>query len=333
MENKRILVIMLGGIGNMIMLSPCLKALRENFKNAYVGLLLQPDGAKELIKKSKFYDEIILRGSMIKTILKLRKKKFDTVIVSTGTEPIKAGFLSLVIGAKYRIGEDINKKGLFYNIKVPFNGKINEVEGNIKIFEKLGIEVKNKELYVGIEKEDEIFTEKFFRENNLKEVVGIHPGSGYLQEFKRWPITKFAELSNRITKKFGFKVIVFGADFERKLGDELERTMEEKPINLIGKTTLGQAAAIIKRCKVFVSNDSGLMHIAAAVKTPIVAIFGPTDPERYGPNCEKKVIIKSRLRCSPCYRKGKVKCKNYLCMKKIEVNEVFEGFIKILNEI
>lgn len=129
---------MLGGIGDMILLTPALKALRKEFPESHLALLSEPDGAKEVVEGSRLVDEIILRDKgFFKLLGSLRRKRFDSVIAATGMNPVKTGLLALFIGAKHRLGEDIKGKGYFYNLKINYDENLHEVEGNIRLVERL----------------------------------------------------------------------------------------------------------------------------------------------------------------------------------------------------
>ena len=136
-------------------------------------------------------------------------------MTSTGSNPIKSGLLCLLCGIKYRLGENIKGKGVFYSLKIPFNPSLHEVESNILLVERIGIKVQNHELFVYTEEKDTQFAENFFLKNNLerKLVIGLHPGSGIHQAgFKRWPKEKFARLADWMLEH-GAEYAIFFPDF------------------------------------------------------------------------------------------------------------------------
>ena len=368
---KKILVVMLGGIGDMILLTPALKALRKEFPESHLALLSEPDGAKEVVEGSRLVDEIILRDKgFFKLLGSLRRKRFDSVIAATGMNPVKTGLLALFIGAKHRLGEDIKGKGYFYNLKINYDENLHEVEGNIRLVERLGLKVEDKSLFIRITEEDKESASNFLRSQNIKEdnllygisklpppisggstplegvlippdggegcdlIIGIHPGSGIFQAgFRRWAPERFARVADRLIKTYNAQVIIFGGKQEISLAERVASLMKKNPIIAAGKTTLGETAALIERCNLFITNDSGLMHIACAVKTPVVAIFGPTDYRKTGPYSINSAIIRKNLPCSPCYQRGKVKCKELDCFKLITVEEVLEAAERVLGKI
>lgn len=340
---NRILILLTGGSGNMILFTPALRALREKFPEAHIALLVGPYGAEKVIERSPFVNEVIVYNPQryhlfqkIKFVNALRKKGFVLTITSTGMNAFKSSFLSYLIRASYRVGEDIGKRGLFYNIKVPYNSGLHMVEGNLRLIQALGIIAKEKNPFIWITEEDRAVGKEFFKENGLEEsrlVIGIHPGSGsYQKSFRRWPKERFAQAGDRLAKKYKVQEILVGGSEEVSLSEGIAEMMREEPIIATGKFTLSQTAAIIEKCHLFISNDSGLMHVAAAVGTPLVAIFGPTVFTRTGPYTKEAVIVRKNLKCSPCYRRGRVSCKRLDCLKLITVEDVLQAAEKLLKK-
>jgi len=334
-KTKKILIIMMGGIGNMIFLTPALKAIRKAFPTSEMVFLLGPYGAEKVIEKSFLFDKKIIAeaeifkgiSGKIKLIRQLRREHFDMSITSTGSNPLKSGLLCLLAGIKHRLGENIKGKGFFYNLKIPFNKNNHEVKSNIHIVQKLGIEVTDKSLFIYISQEDKDYADNFFDLNNLEEdlVVGMHPGSGIHQaDFKRWPKERFARLADLIISNSRTSVILFGGTEEISLANNIQSLMSSHPLILTGKTTLAQTAALIKKCQLFISNDSGLLHVACAVKTPTISIFGPTDYRKTGPYSDSSTLIRKDLSCSPCYVGKPIHCSHLECLHLITANDVFE---------
>ncbi|MDI6839378.1 MAG: glycosyltransferase family 9 protein [bacterium] len=335
---KSIGVILMGGIGEMILFTPALKALRNAFPKSLITLFLSESAPGEVVQNSGLVNEfIILRKGVIKNLCligDLRKKCFDLVITATGVNPVKAGLVALLMGAKFRLGENIRGRGLFYNIKVPYNEEAHQVEGNLNLVKALGVNISDKELYIHTDKKDEEFAVNFLSQYGVKSgdiIVGIHSGSGrYQARFKRWLPTRFAKLADRIVEDYNAKIVLLGGKDEIELGNRVASLMVHKPIIASGKTTLGQLAALIERTNLIVSNDSGIVHIACAVGTPVVAIFGPTNYKNSGPWGKNAVIVRKDLPCSPCYSsrgitRTTIRCKELRCFKDITVEDVMSG--------
>lgn len=341
-EIKKILIIMMGGIGNMIFLTPALKALRRSYPSATLTFLLGPYGAEKVLQGSNLLDKTIVidpektRGikEKIKLIHRLKRENFSLSIASTGTNPSKSGLLCFLARIKYRLGENIKGKDGFYNLKIPFREDSHEVESNIALIQRLGIDIKDKRLFIQRSSEDQNFAQRIFTQHGLEEkfVVGMHPGSGIHQAgFKRWPSERFAQVADWLVEHLHAAVVIFGGPEEDTLAHDIEKMMNSSPLRMTGKTTLGQTAALIEKCNLFTSNDSGLLHVACAVQTPCVGLFGPTNPNRTGPYSESALIIRKKLSCSPCYSQSKIKCQNLDCIELLTVDEVLgatKNFIK-----
>jgi heptosyltransferase-2 len=330
---KKILLIMMGGIGNMIFLTPTLKAIRDSLPNSELIFLLGPYGAEKVIENSPLFNKKFIidlktyRGirGKIRLIKELRKEKFDLSLTSTGSNPIKSGLLCMLSGIKYRLGENIKGKGFFYNLKIPFNPNLHEVESNIRLVERIGINVQNKDLFIHTTNADNNFAEDIFLKNKLegKMVIGIHPGSGIHQAgFKRWPQDRFAQLADWMIDSHDCSVILFGGPAEIEMAENINRLMQHEPLTMTGKTTLSQTAALIKKCSLFISNDSGLLHVASAVKTPTISLFGPTDYKKTGAYSDSSIMIRKDLPCSPCYSGKPVRCSHLDCLHLITVDDV-----------
>ncbi len=340
-EIKRILIIMMGGIGDMILLTPALKALRKACPSSTLSFLLGPYGAEKVIEGSDLINGKIIidpekyKGikGKVKLIQELRKECFHLSITSTGTNPTKSGLLCYLSGIKYRLGEDIGGKGFFYNLKVPFHPENHDVESNLLLIERLGIKADEKRTYIYRSAEDKYFASKFIADHHLEEIllIGIHPGSGIHQAwFKRWPKERFARLADALIDRYKAAVMIFGGADEVSLAGEIKALMNSNPILMAGKTTLTQAAALLEKCRLFISNDSGLIHVACAVHTPVIGLYGPTNYKRSGPYLDSAIIIRKELGCSPCYKRGKIKCKRLDCFKLITVEEVLESVESLL---
>ncbi len=333
---KNVLIIMMGGIGNMIFLTPALKALRKALPSSTFIFLLGPYSAEKAVEGSDLIDQKIiiepkkftgLPGNM-RLIRKLKQESLNLSITSTGTNPLKSGLLCTLAGVKHRLGENIGRKGFFCNLKIPFDKNQHEVESNIHLIQRLGIEVEDRSLFIQRSKKDKNYAQKYFVQNNLegKLVVGVHPGSGIHQAgFKRWAKERFAQLADRLISELGASVIFFGGAQETKLAEDIRGMMRSQPLITTGQTTLSETAALIEKCSLFISNDSGPLHVASAVKTPVVGIFGPTDPVRTGPYPDSSAVVRKDMTCSPCYTGKAVRCDHAECLDSITVNDVIKA--------
>ena len=163
-------------------------------------------------------------------------------------------------------------------------------------------------------------------------VVGIHPGGGW--SYKLWPTERFAALGDLLSQKYDAKVLVFAGPDEASLQDQMVSSMKSSPI-LVKDAGLRELAALIQRCCLYIGNDTGPMHIAAAVGTRVIAIFGPTDASRSGPYGSEHIVIAKTIGCNPCHpgrRPGGCEHANCLAMEAVSLEQVAEAVERILND-
>jgi predicted lipopolysaccharide heptosyltransferase III len=338
---KKILVIKLAGIGDLILASPALRALRKRFPKAHIALLTI-SRAKELAEGSPYIDELFCLNpasknlrEIVRLIRSLRRKRFDMAInlynLFTLRGALKMVLLIYSIGARYRVGRNTDNRGFFYTIKVPderFSDR-HEVEYNLDVVQALGADIKDKGLEISISDKDREFVQEFLKQNGIGEndlVVGINPGA--FRPSHRWSQESFARIADRLTKKYEAKILITGGPEEIELAQKIADMMKIEPIIATGEVTIKQLVSLIERCNLFISNDTGAMHIAAAMKTPLIALLGP-GPLRYSPygNKDRYIVIKKDVGCSPCY---KFRCKKHLCMKLITVEDVLKAAEELL---
>ena len=161
-----------------------------------------------------------------------------------------------------------------------------------------------------------------------QQLVGIHPGGSGRWKTKRWDLDRWATLCDALAER-NVQVVVIGGQEERALGEALTALTRAKPLVVIGRTNLMELACLIKRCDVFLAHDSSALHVAAAVGTPTVALFGPTDPRRHLPPTFSGAVIKKTVFCSPCYS-PRCRTMTHACMKRIGVEEVLSTVLGLL---
>jgi len=329
---KRILVIKLGAIGDVILAVPSLRALRNSFPNALISVLAGPD-TRSILKKCPYIDEIILydrKGKGFKGFLKsasiIRRKAFD---MSIDLQNNRKTHLAAWLGAlPRRFGYNNNKFGFLINNRLKYlKIAVGPVEEQFRVLRKAGINTvgASKRLEVWPGKEDFLYIDNLLKNEWVREnqsLVGFNIGSSW--KTKRWPLKSFARLSDMLAAK-DVRVILTGSKEESGLAKEFMDMIDTRIINVVGKTTITQLSALLKRCNVFVTGDSAPLHIASSMGTDFIALFGPTDPRRHFEPVDKGVVIKKEITCSPCYKSD---CKRLLCMEKISVDEVFKIIMK-----
>ncbi|HEX9079399.1 MAG TPA: glycosyltransferase family 9 protein, partial [Desulfuromonadaceae bacterium] len=180
-------------------------------------------------------------------------------------------------------------------------------------------------------REAEGYAEEIFASAGLvgKTVVALNPGASF--RIKCWPPGRFAQLGARLMDELGTGIILVGGGGERDLAEEISAALTHPPLDLVGRTDLMQLGGVLKRCALLVSGDTGPMHMATAVGTPVIALFGAIDPARTGPVGEGHMVIRHReIPCVPCVAKECVNRRNLACMEEITVDEVFNAVVEVL---
>ena len=355
MKNKKILIICASGIGNTILFTPTLNAIRENFPKSKITLFVTKSVFAEPIKGSGMVDEIVtLKGNFwekLKIVANLRKGKFDCSITAFPSNRWQFNVFAFLIGAKkrithsYKVGK-LRTFAFLQNIKILADETLHDVEQNLNLLKALDINPKKEKisLLFHINEENKKIADEWMKKNKIEKsdfLVGIHPGAGgpnkSWQGFsKRLPLEKWPEIIKSLVRKIKnknkkLKIIIFGGP-EEKVSKEKTKKMLLKCFKdvFVFEGDLKNTAALISKCKMFVSNDSGLMQTAVAVKVPkVIGIFGPTNPTRTRPYGKEHDIIKTNLPCSPCLKypfystSSKIKCrKNSECLRGIKVEDM-----------
>jgi len=325
---NKILVIKLRAIGDVLISTSVLPNLKNKFPNAEIHFLTEPQSGA-LLKYNPFIDKLIIFGrkdkGYLKFLLKLRKEKYDLVF-DLFCNP-RSAQMTFATKAKYRIGYSFRLRKYAYNVLLKSRSDyVHNVDFNLDELRALDIDIINRLPILKISELEENFAENFYLNivQNSDEIIGINAGGGW--ESKLWNLEKFAHLADMLIDNFGFKVIIFWGPNQEYIFKKIKNLMKNTPI-IPPSTTLLELAALQKRCKFIISNDSGPMHIGAAIGTPTLGIFGPTKPQLQGPlgeNCT--TIVKSDLECLGC---NLTKCNiGNLCMNTLTVEEVYHKIIE-----
>lgn len=327
---KNILVIKLRYIGDVLLATPALRALRERYPDACLAVAVNP-GTEEILKWNPDADEVLVvaRGTVFeqtKFIKNLRRRRFDCVIDLTDGD--RSAFLTRVSGAPVRIGfnEENRWRGLLYTSVVQLPPRVlHRVERDLEALRPLGIEPKWSPPVLRVTEEDAREGDRLLAEAGVgvhgdRPLVLLQPGARYW--FKAWPAERFAQLADRLADTFGCRILIGGDSSEVELAESVRKHARSAPVNLAGRTTLLQLAGILRRCDLFIGNDNGPMHMAAALGVPVVALFGPSDPAVWGPRGGRTEVLYKGLDCRGCFRPDCFRGEQN-CMKLISVDEVF----------
>lgn len=339
LSNFKILIIKFSSLGDIILSTAALRAIREKFnrENFKLSFLVQEE-SKDLLLRSPYIDELLVcdlknrdQGWMglwkIGEIL--RNKNFDIVIDLQNNRA--SHMLSYLSGCVNRYGYSNKKFDFLLNHTiVDDKPPLDPVTHQFRILKMLGIDLLDNRLELWPSSEDEKLVEELFNAqwiSQTQKIVGINISASKRWETKRWPLEYLTCLCQELELK-DIRVVITGTaedlDFANTLVGSLKNT---KIINACGKTTINELAVLIKKCHVFISADSSPLHIASAVGTPFVALFGPTDQRRHLPPGKNCMVINKNLNCSPCY---KTKCRSKRCMIDINPADVLQAVNKLL---
>lgn len=319
------LLIRPGGIGDAVLLSQSIISIREFFPNSHITILAERrnSGVFSLIPNADTvlcYDR---PGELIQALL----GKYDVVIDTEQWHRLSA-VVARLISASLKIGFDINERRRMFTHGVRYDLDAYESDNFFALLEPLGVDY-----YRGVEKvtlsvplQSVSKADKLLQTLSSESFVVIFSGAS--NEWKRWGVDHFSQVSKKLAEE-GYRVVVVGGEEDRANGDEIAG---DTGLNLAGKTTLAETAAVIARSYLVISGDSGVLHIAVSLNIPTVSLFGPSREAKWAPKGEKHIVINHHLPCSPCSKFGTIPpCPiNSCCIKDIMPDEVMEAIGRLL---
>lgn len=340
LKSMRILVIKLSSVGDVILITASLKALRLKFPKAKIYVLVGEE-SRRILQRCPYVDELIVvdfksRDRSWNRLWdigrKLRQGKFDKVIdFQNNARSHILGFLSF---PKESYGFKRGRFGFLLRNKVTtINPNLAPVPHQYQILELLGMKYDpNIFLELWPSTKDEESARKLLESEWVGQnanTVGINIAASARWQTKNWPVEYIARLCDILAAK-NVRVVVTGMEKDKPAVKQLLNLTKTKPANLVGRTNLMELAAVIRQCKVFVSPDSAPLHIAAAMQVPIVAMFGPTSSSRHMPPARQAVILEKKPVCSPCYS-TQCKVKTHVCMQGITPEETAQEIYRLMN--
>lgn len=344
--NAHILVVKLATIGDLLLATPALRALRESYPQAQIDLLVTPSSAgllndwevinRVIVLDKYLFDQpkqLITRPTnllKLRPLLNdLRSGHYDAVLLMHHLTLFfgrrKHQALMLATGAKYRVGLD-NGHGWFLNVKVKDEGFgfMHEAEYNLAIAEAVGGKTSQKELTMPLNESQRQEARRLVfgsatseqrgeasAEQAARPIIAMHPGSGGYSTARRWSPERFAQLADTLYHDVGGQILLVGGPEEAELHQQIMGLLRSGvPVrSLAGKGKIHVTAAVLELADLFIGNDAGPMHLAAAVGTPTVAIFGLSNSDAWGPytghrSDRKAIVVKQNLPCMPCFYVG-----------------------------
>jgi len=326
---RRLLVIKLRAVGDVVLSTIVLKNLREAFPHAAVEYLTEKGGGGILrgnpfIDRCLVYDRQVMSGAGL--IREVRKGSYDLVIDLFGNP--RTALLTLLSGARYRVGFRFRGRKYAYNMLVePRGATVHNTQFNLDALDRIGVPIVDRSLHIVPSADDEGRMEKFWRAavpvNTA--TVALHSGGGW--GTKRWSEERFGAVADELHRKHGAAILLPWGPGEEQGVEHIRASMKTTPI-IPPATTLLELAALLRRCSLMVTNDSGPMHIAAAMGTPVVGIFGPTNPRLQGPYGDRTTTVRNEtLDCLGC---NLVECPiGNPCMKDLDVHTVLDAISRL----
>ncbi|MCX5709892.1 MAG: lipopolysaccharide heptosyltransferase II [Candidatus Omnitrophica bacterium] len=338
-NGERILIFNVNWVGDVLFSTATIRNIRRNYPDSFIACIV-PSRCYPVLKGNPHLDEVIIfdekdrHAGIFKQmdfIRLLKVKNFDKVFLLHRS--FSRALICRLAGIPERIGYDTKKRGflLTKKFKPPKMDAMHRIDFYLNIIENAGLKVEDRytEFFVGLE--DEQFVDNFLKKNSVGAndlLAVINPGGNWPP--KRWPKEYWAQLADRLIAEFKAKVVIPGAHNDISLAQSIKSLMKGVPVLACGALNLKQLAALAKRSDIFITADTGPLHIAnAAGAKNIIALFGPTDPQLTGPYPLKNtIIIRKDVGCKiPCYE---VHCKDNKCMKAITPEDVIKEVMTVI---
>ncbi|MBI4342092.1 MAG: lipopolysaccharide heptosyltransferase II [Candidatus Omnitrophica bacterium] len=337
----RILVIRLDRLGDVVLSTPVLRALREAYPRAFLAMMVRPV-CRELVEGHPCLDEVIVYDKdgrhrsvwqTARVALGLRRERFDTAIVLHPSN--RSHWIPWLAGIPIRIGYDRKTPWLLTH-RVSHRkqeGRHHEAAYTLQMLRVLGLEPPATHPVIPVRAELAARVRERLRALGVSDgqsLVAVHPSASCVS--KRWMPERFADVADRLTLQHGVTVVVVAGPDDAAHAQAMTQAMRQPAINLAGQLSVGELAALLARCRLLLSNDSGPVHIAAAVGTPVVDIFGRNQrglsPARWGPLGDTHVVLHKEVGCVVCLAH---QCTiQFKCLTELSVEEVYHAALSVL---
>lgn len=350
-DKKRILVLRYRFIGDTILTVPFLRNLRDAEPSAHIVWVVAP-GSSEVVHGIPYVDELLCwdpvtihadsRGThrtlrdKVRFVRALRSQKFDKVYVLKRS--FSSALIAFLTGARERIGFDTEGRGFLLTRKVSYKQDQHEVDNFLDVLRADGVPVRDDYLETWITPEESSAASEILVREGVapgEKLVLVHPFAATPQ--RGWHLEDFARLSHLFQEQ-GLRIGILGSPREKELFESTRHLFGSDCVDFVGKCPLRITMALLKKCALFVGNDSGIMHLAAASGIPLVALFGPQSPVKFGPWSKYAAVLYKAFPCSPCRQKFFTECEpssrmRPACIEAITVDEVFREVMSLLNNL
>lgn len=335
---RKILLIRLRRIGDIVLTTPAIAAVKRSLPKSSLAYVVE-EPFRRLVEGNPDLDEVMVVPphqdflSFLSLLRRIRRARYDLVIDFHGGP--RASRLAWLSGARFKAGYDLKHKGFLYDVRVPRSrggAPVHSVENHLNLVRAAGIAVAEPAPPLSLppaREEESERVERFWPDRGLtgNQVVVLHVGAG--NEFRDWGAGNLAALAVRLAGLPGVRVILVGGAQDISRAEDIRKADPDKVLSLAGGLNLIELREVLSRASLFVGPDSGPMHIAAATKTPIVALFGPTLPAHFAPWKARAILIEKPLDCRPC-KQRRCLTGDFRCLRMITVDEVFSACLRFL---
>ncbi len=341
MAPKRILVIRLDRLGDVILSTPVLEALRHHFPHAFIAMMVRPV-CRDVVDGHPYLNDVILyekegaqRGVIgtIRFARRLRRYEFDTALVLHPSN--RSHWIPWLARIPVRVGYN-RKQGWLLTHRLPHRkqeGDRHEAAYTLELLTVFGIAPPRPRPVVPVQEAAALRVERLLAEAAIEPIdrlVAIHPSASCVS--KRWMPERFAEVADRLASEQGVRICLVAGEPDAAFAVHVAQAMRSPTLNLAGRLRVAELAALLRRCRLLISNDSGPVHLAAAVGTPVVDIFGRNQrglsPQRWGPLGDGHVILHKEVGCVTCLAHN---CDiNFFCLTSLSAEEVYRAAVSVL---
>ena len=290
---ERILIIRLAPLGETVLTTPVIRALRHHFRDAYIAYMVAPT-REDLVSANPHLNEVLTyQASVPKLIYQIARRRFQMAIVLQPTFRLVLHiFLARI---PFRIGFETNAGGQkLLSLAVPNNTAQHETQRYLDVVRALGIEVTDDEPEVFVDSTGTAWVNSFLDSQKLKDsrpIIGLNPGAA--TAYRRWAAANFAGLGDQLHERYGAHIVITTGPREGELAAQVAKQMSHAPA-IVSQATPMELAALLQRCHLYISNDTGPMHLSTAVKTPTVALFGASNLGQWAPPWDKHAVVARR---------------------------------------
>lgn len=339
LNGKRILVTFLMYLGDLLLTTPFIYALRQNCPDSHITMLVD-EKLKDVVAHNPYLDAVITidkkgrddsKLALVRFAQKLSAQNFDAVINLHPNE--RCSFIVALTTTKQRLGAAHGLLKWRWDSYTPLNRHIHAVDMYLDVLKQLGMtQLVNNGLEFFTDAEADAQASEFWRAHSVNEqdkLIGFNIGSAVVT--KRWAPERFAQVAEALAAE-GYKIVFFGGSMDAQMVAEATQYMKSNPIVATGEFSLGALAAAMRRCELIITNDSGPMHVAISQRVPIVALYGPSHVELYGPYTKHATVVTAEPPCLGCAERMKHQCADLQCMTRLQPEQVLRAAKKMLKQ-